>query len=266
MRNKRWMMGGGALLCVAALVMIVPNSRRLVVGTLRGEAMQNGKYVSDWTAQLTSEDEDTRREATNNLGYMGATARSALPDLSRVMCDKDEDPRVRCMASHAIDKIASDVMRHGDHATEILDGLIDAVQDADPYVRMNAASGLRWLGADARKAVPQVMAGIKSKDNDIRVLTFTITIREQMLLTLGSIGSDAKDALDLLEESLEDDEQSVRCTAARALGRLGPHAKHAVPLLVKTADNPREPSAVRGSAREALQLIDPELAAKMAKN
>jgi len=264
MSNKRWMIGGAAVLSAAAVVMIFPRSRHYMLGTLRGEATLNGKYVSQWVDELANEDEEKRREAVNTLGNLGAPARSALPDLVRVMRE-DSEVRVRCMASHAIDKIASDVMRHGEHATEALDGLIAGVQDEVPLVRMNCASGLRWLGADARKAAPQLVAGIKKKENERRELWFTMTIREQMILTLGCIGSDGPEALDLLEESLRDDEESVRDTAARALGKLGPDAKHAVPLLVKTANNPREPSTVRNSAREAIGVIDPETAAKLDK-
>ena len=253
------------MLSAVAVVMIVPVSRHYVLGTLRGEAALNGKYVSEWVDQLANEDEEMRREAVNQLGRGGAPARSALPDLVRVM-GEDSEVRVRCMASHAIDKIASDVMRHGDHATEVLDGLIVGIQDEDGLIRMNCASALRWLGADARKALPQLLAGIKNKDNDRRELWFTMTIREQMLLTLGCIGSDGSVALDLLEESLGDDNESVRRTAARALGKLGPEAKHAVPLLVKAVENPREPKAVRDDARDAIEIIDPDSAAKLDKN
>src|SRR5262249_54559930 len=149
-------------------------------------------------------DDDTRREAANNLGNLGVPGRPALPQLVRIMCE-DEDERVRCMAAFAVYKIASAVKRYqDDRATEALDGLIVALQDEDPIVRMNATLGLGTLGPEARKAVPQLEAGIKRKDNDVRVLWFTMTVREQMILTLGFIGPDAKDALGLLEESLAD--------------------------------------------------------------
>ena len=256
------MMGGGAVLSVAAVVMLVPASRHHLLGTLRGEALQNGKYVSQWVDDLSNQDEDTRREAANNLGNLGTRGRSALPELLRVTCE-DPDEHVRCMAAFAVYKIASAVKRYqDDRATEILDALIVALQDDDPIVRMNATLGLGTLGPDARKAVPQLEAGIKRKDNDVRVLWFTMSVREQMILTLGFIGPDAKGALRLLEESLADKQESTRCMAATALGKLGTDAKHAVPLLLKTADNPSEHRVVRQSARDAIALIDPESAAK----
>src|SRR5262245_42251415 len=117
MRAKRWMIGGGAVLSVAAVALLVPASRHHVLGTIRGEATQNGKYLSQWVEDLANPDDDTRREAANNLGNLLAPGRPALPDLVRVACE-DEDARVRCMAAFAVYKIASAVEKYqGEHAT-----------------------------------------------------------------------------------------------------------------------------------------------------
>jgi HEAT repeat protein len=264
MRNKRWMMGGGAVLSAAAVIMIVPTSRHHVLGTLRGEASQNGKYLSQWIDQLADPDDDTRREAVDQLGNLNALARPALPDLVRVM-RQDQDERIRSMAAFSVYKIASDMKRHGDRATEALDGLIAALQDEKALVRMNATLGLGTLGADAQKALPQLQAGIKRQDNDVRVLWFTTSIREQMIVTLGLIGPDAKEAVGLLEEMLRDPEPSMRRQSIQALGKIGPAAKQAVPALIAVINDESEPGIVHDLAREALKQVDPEAAAKLAK-
>src|SRR5438128_1024831 len=138
MTGKRWVMGGGALLSVAAVVMlIVPASRRHVLGTIRGEASLNDKYLSQWVEQLDDEDNDTRREATVILGNFGTPGRAALPALARVMRE-DKDSRIRGSAAFGIYKISSDITRNqGVHATEILDALTPSLEDSDALVRMN---------------------------------------------------------------------------------------------------------------------------------
>src|SRR5262249_39628898 len=119
------------------------------------------------------------------------------------------------------------------------------------------------LEMEAVKAVPELQAAIKRKENKAKVLTFPLTIREQMITTLGFIGPGAKDALPLLEQLLHDDEETTRSAAARALGRFGPDAKHAVNLLQEAIDDEAETETVQDSAREALKLIDPAAAAKL---
>lgn len=263
MSSKRLMLGGGALLSVAAVVaMIVPTSRQHVLGILRGEARLNDKYVSQWVDDLGSENVETRHEAAANLGNFGTPGRAALPELARVLRD-DMDAQVRCAAAFAIFKISSDVKRQGVHANEILDVLISSLTDSVPLVRMNVALALGTLEADARPALPELQAAIKRKENKVKVLTFTLTIREQMIVAIGFMGPDGKDALGLLEEALRDDSEATRAQAARTLGKLGPDAKHAVPLLIEAINDEAESEHVQESAREAVKLIDPDAAAKL---
>jgi HEAT repeat protein len=263
--NKHLMMGGGALFGVAlAVLMIVPASRRHILGTVRGEAMQNEKYMSEWVSELASTDKDTRFDATANLGNIDLRARAALPDLLRVMRE-DEDARVRASAAFAIYKISSDVKRHGNaHATEILDGVVAALDDPDRLTRMNAAMAIGTLEAEARSALPAIEKAIRKKENKAKVLTFTISIREQLIANIGSMGPAAKESLKLLEEMLLDDEEMTRDVCARTLGKIGPDAKHSVELLRKAIEDEAESEIVQESAREAIKLIDPETAAKMA--
>jgi HEAT repeat protein len=177
---------------------------------------------------------------------------------------EDKDSRIRGTAAFGIYRISSDLTRHGRHATEVLDALIPSLDDPDPLVRMDVALALGTLEADAKDAVPGLQAGIKRKDNKVKVLTFPLTIREQMIIALGFVGPDAKDALGLLEEALRDDEETTRNHAARSLGKLGPTAKHAVPLLIEIINNEAEAEFVQETAREAVMLIAPEMAAKLA--
>jgi HEAT repeat protein len=258
------MMIGGSVLGVAvATLLIVPTTRHFVFGTLRGEGFQNGRFVSQWVDDLSSEDDHTRLSAMLNIEQMGRDGRPALPALLRVMRE-DSSPRLRSAAAFATYKIMGDLKFRGEiHATEATEDLIGALSDDDPVVRMNAAMALGTLGSDARSAVPALTAAIQRKENQIKVLTFPITVREQMMVVLGFIGPDARDAVLTLEEALGEKDDMTRTMAARALGKIGPDAKRAVPKLLALAQNEEEFESVHEAAREAVKLIDAAAAAKL---
>src|SRR5207237_56766 len=69
-------------------------------------------------------------------------------------------------------------------------------------------------------------------------------------------GHEPKVALAILSESLTHEDQETRWVAAQELGRLGPEAKSAVPMLIKLLDDRHAP--VRMNAAKALSKIDPE--------
>jgi HEAT repeat protein len=58
-----------------------------------------------------------------------------------------------------------------------------------------------------------------------------------------------------LIEALSDKDALVRMRAARALGRMGPDAKEAIPALLEAVNHPEPP--VRQAAAEALREIGP---------
>ena len=165
MRRKRLLIGGGFLAVAFATLLIVPTTRHFVFGTLRGESFHNGRYASQWVEELASEDDQARLTALLNIEQMGGDARPTLPALLRVLRE-DPSPRLRSAAAFAVFKIMSDLnFRSGTHAAEATEGLIGALTDDDPVVRMNAAMSLGTLGADASSAVPALTAGIQNKEN-----------------------------------------------------------------------------------------------------
>jgi HEAT repeat protein len=219
--------------------------------------------MSEWVSELDSPDGDTRFKAAGNLGFIDARARSTLPDLLRVL-RTDKDPAVRSQAAFAIYKISSNVKRLGVHATEILEDVVPALDDPEPLTRMNAAMALGTLEEDACSALPALEKAIRNKENARRLPLCPLSIREFMLTSIGFMGSDAKDSLPLLEELLLDDDETTRKVCAQALGKLGPAAKHAVKLLRDAIENPAESQLVKESAKEAIKLIDPDEAVKLA--
>jgi HEAT repeat protein len=266
MTNKQLMFVCGGLLAVVFFVLlIIPGTRRHILGIIRREPVQEDKYMSEWVTQLNDPDDDKRAEAARNLGRIDERGRPALPELLRVLRE-DTDSKVRAEAAFAVYKICAEVKRKHAHATEIYDTVVAALEDPDPLTRMNAALALGTLEADARAAIPILEKAIRKNENKGKVLTFPLTIREQMLADIGFMGEDGKDGLNLLKDLLVDDEESTRKRCAIVLGQLGPAAKDAVPKLKEAILDPQESETVVESAKEALKLIDPEEAKKLADN
>src|SRR5579859_5871605 len=124
------------------------------------------------------------------------------------------------------------------------------LSDPDPEIRQRAAFNLGVLGEDAHSAIPDLAAALHDHSDRVRI---------QVSLALFKIGPEAAEAVDALAEALTDSHPqvrvnaalalidamtqvenskkvrpiniSVRCQAARALGKIGPEARDAVPVL-----------------------------------
>lgn len=82
--------------------------------------------------------------------------------------------------------------------------------------------------------------------------------RLQAVQGLKQRANDSEVVVALLAEALKDENLYVRRDAARALGKMGPKARAAVPSLLPLQFDP-EPS-VRRAASQALHVIDPSAA------
>jgi HEAT repeat protein len=118
----------------------------------------------------------------------------------------------------------------------------------DPGVRIRAIHALEFYGKDAREAVHYILRALNDPSDT--------SLRVNAAIALGLIGFDAKDlengvsALARLVGPYEP-QHMLRYQAARALGRLGPDAKPAIPALV-TAIKDRASWEIRGAAAFAL--------------
>src|SRR5262249_34755092 len=223
--------------------------------TLRNEPRREGKFMSEWMNLLGSESAEVRQEATSALCRMNGDARASVPALLDVMANDPVDT-VRSGAAFAVYMISSDLKQRGTPATEAVPALAAALRDPHPVTRMNAGLALFAIGDPAASAGPALTAAIDRQENLYRVPSFHHSIREQMIAVLGKIGPAAKDAVPVLETKLEDDNSVTRLMAIRALGNIGPDAKHALPVLLKAMADESEHELIRDAAREAVNLID----------
>lgn len=263
MRKKQVVLGGLAVLAmVLAVIMLHEGLRNWFVARASFQREEQGRYLYEWVNDLHSEDTATRVKAAGIIGNMLGDARSALPELIHTL-GSDPEPQVRSNAAFSIQRISMEAQREGVRLVPsnptLVPALIKALSDPEKWVRMNTAMALHNLGPDAKEAVPELIAGISREENSIAVGSFTWTIREEMMIALGGIGPDAKEAVPVLKKALQEELDNTRRTAARALGRIGPPAKDALKEL-KEAATDDENEGVRENAREAIKLIDPEVA------
>ncbi len=162
---------------------------------------------------------------------------------------RDDDPRVRWMAVHAL--------AHFGSAEGVVPALIEALndkgfrrKDKEPIAE-NAAYTLGHLGAHGKPAIPTLIKIIKGERPGPRGAAIT---------GLGNMGQRDKSAaavvVPALVSVLEDASQSkgTRAAAVRALGWVGPGAKAAVPALEKASQNGDE--VMRTSVLDALRRIN----------
>jgi len=107
---------------------------------------------------LKGGDENTRAEAAESLGELGADGKPALPALLSALGDEGE--RVRQNVLRAIIAIGPD--------ENTIQPLTNSLKDSDNEVRALSASALGQLGPSARKSIPALREALHDRDEDVR--------------------------------------------------------------------------------------------------
>jgi HEAT repeat protein len=246
---------------------------------------KNPAALKTMTALLASADPPTREQATRNLGgEFGPEAKPAVPEVVKRLFD--ERAAVRSAAAEALGRIgvgAKDAapalvaVLEGDEpavvqaaACEAL-GLIGVAERGKEDVAVVLAAKLKHPAPEVRVhaalALARVAGDVGGQEEAERLLAHRRhAVRITAAEALWQMNKDARVVL-LLVRALEEsnlngrDGDDERYMAARALGRIGPDARTAVPELLKLLDARDE--ALAGAALAALRRIDPD-AAKLA--
>jgi len=174
------------------------------------------------------------------VGRLGVPARDAIPALLRnTGYDRDLDRAIR----ESVDTILAAPQIQTQLAV-----LIARLKDSDPAERLRAAKALAAFGTDGKPAIPALTRALNDRDPDVR---------RQALRALEAIQIrvEASDAvLGVYISDLTDTDEAIRLRAAKALGRYGPAAKAALPVLTEASRN--DPDAdVRRVAADAIARI-----------
>lgn len=200
------------------------------------------------------------------LGPMGKRARSAVPQLLKLIEDKDKNVRVWSLkALGDIDLRNTDVIavvvrllrdpdpdvrrvalnfviQLGPAATGAAPALIDVLQDADAGIRLRACIAFRRLEADGKAGIPALIVRLSDYDPDVRAQA------TEALSRIGPV------AIKPLVGALKERDRNVRRGAAEALGWYGAEAKMTVIDLNEVAKDDDE--SVKAAATTALKRIE----------
>jgi HEAT repeat protein len=237
-------------ICGLAIVVFVASRIYWAVPLLSGEGQYDGHPTSYWIDCLQDHDKAMRRKAIGNLGSIGDEAKSAVPALSQILM-QDDDEELRAKAALALYKIGG---------KETVPALIVGLDDDFAWVRLNCALALAKAGSSAEGAVPALTAALDKPENRPVNLAFSLSVRQQSIQALGKIGPAAKDAVPPLIEALKDADVQTRSRAATALGCIGVGAMSAVPMLVTMLKD--KDDMIKDLAAQALVKISPADAAK----
>jgi HEAT repeat protein len=203
-------------------------------------AAQRGDKLSEHIAQLKHADPTVRQEAAEQIRLMGTEGtKEALPHL--IANFNDEHQKVREWASEAVSV-------YGEDAVE---PLVEAAQSDQPRIRAMVYYSFGNLHplvkmSTAEKVVPILGNALRQeKDREARV---------QMAYALNRYAGVAFVTLpDQIKAIQEDPDKFVRCWLIDGIGKMGPRAKEAVPVLEKLFENPDQ--EISGAADKALYWI-----------
>jgi HEAT repeat protein len=219
---------------------------------------------------LGDEDNFVRVQAVHALGEIGVEAGAAVPALVGLL--GHANPQVRAGGAHALgqikpppDQILSGLLAlAGDEDGEVRAQavfalgavvrltepagrmLLNALQDSDPQVRSAGVEALGKHGELRQAACPALLALLGDSNRDVRA---------RLAGALPQVAGAGQKVIDGLGRLLQDDEGAVQCAAAQALGKLGPAAAAAGPLLLQGVKAGE--AAFREHALRAVVLIQP---------
>ena len=193
------------------------------VGPASAPAVPRLAEVAADTARLV----DPRWSAVVAIGRLGPMCAAAVPTLLALLADADPD--MREASARSLGAI--------DHGPEVVSALERALADGDQLVRDAAAVGLGEIGAAAARAVPALE--VLTVDDWPAVRT---SAREALARIAGTpppeaprarTASDAIVAAELPQRlaGLESKSERTRGISTFEIGKLGPGAAEAVPLL-----------------------------------
>ena len=228
------------------------NMRLRAVVALREMGPLGRAAVPALIVRLSDQDGQIRLHSAIALGNIGPDARSALPALEPSL--QSPNYTVRVYTAHAVWQIT----RQPEPALTILK---DGLKDKQAAFRYSTVIFLGEMGGAATSAIPALE--LATRDSNATVASCAIK----------SLGQISPTTVPILTNLLADPDPALRIYSANALGKLGPKARDAVPLLVKALQDHATKPAVIGSATSgeevsqsaaaALKAIDPDSFSKV---
>ena len=181
----------------------------MLIGSRPGEPAYQGKALSFWVEQYTTNRWPTDKQAAGAIQHIGS---NAIPILLEMLTTRESSFRMKLLARLPKQWLA-----------RVHLGLDDYKRKVDQR-RTLGAYGFAALGEEARPAVPALISLLNDKNDRVRYLS---------VFTLRCLGPVAADALPSLIICLNDPEFTVRDDAVEALGTIHEQPERVVPILVE---------------------------------
>lgn len=198
---------------------------------------------------LWDHDSEVRASAAESIGRIGPTARQAVPALIALLSNDEEEDHVLSAAAEALGLIGPD-----SKAAVLV--LQQRLKHPNWYVRVSAALALWHIDQDMT-GLPIAIEGLQNRNYRVRVVAAETLAHLKQPERAVSVLLDVLSNTYFGEARLNGNE---RYMVPRALGRIGPLAKAAVPALLELLKD--EDYDVRMAASKALLAIDPASAGK----
>ncbi|MDP2599689.1 MAG: HEAT repeat domain-containing protein [Deltaproteobacteria bacterium] len=158
--------------------------------------------------------DETRNAMATELGQIGSDAKESVPFLLKIL--KNGNPEIRASAARSLGQIRS-------NADIVVPSLAAALTDPDVYVRWFAARALGRIGKEAQAAVPALVMAMQDE---------SVYVRRSVVTSLGQIELFNAEVVGAMIAVLEKEgEEELILGAIQVLGKAGPNAKEAVPIL-----------------------------------
>lgn len=195
------------------------------------------------TRALLDSDAEVRSNAVHALGEFGPTAKDSVPALMALFVRESPEGRVA---------IANAWAEMGRGAGSAVPLLVELLRDPSAEVCVAAARALWSIERRPERVVPALMAMVESQGKTEEAAGRGPSERElpiaapsaRAVYLLGRIGPEARQAVPVLMSALEAPDGALCACAIEALGEIGPEARQAIPAIVQRLGDQREAGAV----------------------
>jgi HEAT repeat protein len=217
------------------------NVRRFAAAALSHNAAWAGGSVPELFAALRDRDSSVRCDAVNALAGVKPRPKGYLPALLERL--KDEDSRVRNAAMANVGNL-------GPAARAAVPALIDIFDNDTPPLRVSALQALTLIKPEAKDILPALTRAVQEPKRGVEI---------HAVLALAELGPAAAGAVPVLTAALVRHLRERDLNGAQeilnALGRMGPAAREALPLL-RQLDSQFRGTGLQPALRNALQGIE----------